>query len=105
MLTCMGETFAARVAASLLKAVGMPELITTTLAEYEEMAVALASDPERLAEIKQKLARNRANAPLFNAELFARNLEAAYTQMIDTLYVALPARHIKVSDKPITNFG
>ena len=97
LLTCMGESFAGRVAASLLKAVDMPELITNTPAEYEALAVALATDPKRLAQIRQKLALNRDTAPLFNAALFARHLEAAYTQMVERLYTLLPPKHIFVA--------
>ena len=97
LLTCMGESFAGRVAASLLKAVDMPELITATPAEYEALAVALATDPKRLAQIRQKLARNRDAAPLFDAGLFARHLEAAYTQMVERYHSILPPKHIFVA--------
>ncbi len=76
-----GETFAARVAASLLDAVGMPELITTSLADYEALALALARDPERLAGLKARLVEARATAPLFDSEKFTRDIEAAYQRM------------------------
>src|SRR4029077_19044540 len=59
VLTCLGATFAGRVAASLLSAVGLEELITQSLDEYESLALSLARDPVRLAEIRAKLARNR----------------------------------------------
>jgi protein O-GlcNAc transferase len=81
VLTCAGSTFPARVAASLLYAIGMPELVTASLAEYEELARALARDPERLAAIKAKLIRNRDTEPLFDTARVTRDLESAYTAM------------------------
>jgi predicted O-linked N-acetylglucosamine transferase (SPINDLY family) len=82
VLTCTGHAFAGRVAASLLTAVDLPELITDTLAQYEDAAVMLATDPEKLAKIRQKLARNRASAPLFDTVRFTRNLEAAFLRVL-----------------------
>jgi len=81
VLTCAGPTFASRVAGSLLTAVGLPELITTSLPEYEAMALKLARDPALLASIRQKLARNRQTEPLFNTGRFTRHIEAAYAAM------------------------
>ncbi|MDE1570649.1 tetratricopeptide repeat protein [Aquabacter sp. P-9] len=81
VLTCRGESFAARVAASLLTAVGLPALITTTLADYEALALALARDPVRLAAMKAHLKEERARAPLFDASAFTRGLEAAFRRM------------------------
>jgi protein O-GlcNAc transferase len=81
IVTCLGETFAARVAASLLKAVGLPELITTSLEGYEALALKLARELSFLAGIKAKLARNRDTYPLFDSARFARHIEAAYTTM------------------------
>jgi predicted O-linked N-acetylglucosamine transferase (SPINDLY family) len=81
VLTCAQGCFAGRVAASLLHAVGLPELIAPTPEAYEEMAVALARDPERLAVLKAKLAANRANAPLFDTPCFARDIEAVYEKL------------------------
>ena len=77
----MGEAFAGRVAASLLQAIEMPELVTNNLAEYEALALALALDPARLAALKEKLARNIATTPLFDADGFTRDLEAAYLKV------------------------
>jgi predicted O-linked N-acetylglucosamine transferase (SPINDLY family) len=77
----MGETFASRVAGSLLTAVGLPELITHSLAEYEALAVALARDPDRNGAVKRKLADNLKVAPLFDTARFTRHIEAAYTTM------------------------
>ncbi|MGN6748733.1 MAG: tetratricopeptide repeat protein [Xanthobacteraceae bacterium] len=81
VVTCLGETFAGRVAASLSKAVGLPELITTSLQDYEALALRLARDPALLGGIKDKLLRNRDTYPLFDTPRFTRHLEAAYTTM------------------------
>ncbi|MBU3560794.1 O-linked N-acetylglucosamine transferase, SPINDLY family protein [Polynucleobacter hallstattensis] len=83
VLTLMGETFASRVAASLLNAIGLSELITNTQEEYEVMAIDLAMDRKKLADIKLKLSNNRLTTPLFNTPLFSRNLEAAYIKMYE----------------------
>jgi predicted O-linked N-acetylglucosamine transferase (SPINDLY family) len=79
VLTLMGNSFASRMAASLLKAIDLPELITTNQSAYEDRAIELANNPQQLAEIKQKLARNRDSTPLFDTPLFTKNLESAYT--------------------------
>jgi predicted O-linked N-acetylglucosamine transferase (SPINDLY family) len=81
VLTCAGETFAGRMASSLLHAIGLPDLITSTLAQYEDLAVALGSDPSLIAEIRQKLDDNRLTTALFDTRLHTRNLEAVYAQM------------------------
>jgi predicted O-linked N-acetylglucosamine transferase (SPINDLY family) len=81
VLTVEGPTFAARVAASLLGAVGMPELVTPSIQVYEMRALALARDAALLGAFKAKLARNRATHPLFDPRRFTRNLEAAYAIM------------------------
>jgi predicted O-linked N-acetylglucosamine transferase (SPINDLY family) len=81
VLTCLGATFPGRVAASLLQAVGLPELIVHSLADYEALALDLARNPDRLAAIKAKLAGNRRTFPLFDSARFTRHLEAAFTAM------------------------
>jgi protein O-GlcNAc transferase len=81
VLTCLGETFAGRVAASLLRAVGLPELVTTSLEDYEALALRLAREPSSLAAVKDKLARNRETQPLFDTARFTRHIEAAYITM------------------------
>jgi predicted O-linked N-acetylglucosamine transferase (SPINDLY family) len=83
LLTYAGETFAGRVAGSLLTAIGLPELITFSLGEYERRALQLAHHPDELAAIHQKLAANRAITPLFDAPGYTRNLEAAFQAMWD----------------------
>jgi predicted O-linked N-acetylglucosamine transferase (SPINDLY family) len=81
VLTCLGTTFPGRVAASLLNAIGLNELITHSLEEYEALALELATNRMRLADIKSKLARNRDTYPLFDTDRFRRHIEAAYTMM------------------------
>ena len=80
VVTKLGKGFAARVAGSLLTAIDLPELITETEQQYEALIMNLATNPERLAAIKQKLASNRSSKPLFNTELFTKHLEAGYQQ-------------------------
>ena len=82
VLTRRGTAYAGRVAASLLTAAGLPELITESAEEYEALALALARDPARLRALRDKLAANRATAPLFDTPRLARDLEAAYIQML-----------------------
>jgi predicted O-linked N-acetylglucosamine transferase (SPINDLY family) len=81
VITCPGTTFASRVAGSLLDAVGLPELITDSVPDYEALALRLARDPDQLSAVRQKLARNRNAFPLFDTARFTRHLEAAYTTM------------------------
>ena len=96
VLTQIGETFAGRVAASLLNAVHLPELVTTTRDDYEALAIELATNPAKLASIKQKLADNRLTTPLFDTELFTKHIEAAYTTMYERYQADLPPDHIHV---------
>ena len=84
MLTCRGRTFAARVAGSVLQAAGLPELVTETLADYEALALWLATHPGELAALAQKLGRNRQTHPLFDVDRFRRHIEAAYGRMWQT---------------------
>jgi predicted O-linked N-acetylglucosamine transferase (SPINDLY family) len=84
LLTCVGDTFAGRVAASLLAAVGLPELITASLGDYERAALALAGDPARLAQLRTKLQRNRDASPLFDLPRLTGNIETAYVRMWET---------------------
>jgi predicted O-linked N-acetylglucosamine transferase (SPINDLY family) len=98
VLTCVGETFPGRVAASLLNATGLPELITTTLEEYERTAIALAAHPEKLGAIKDKLAKNRRTTPLFDTKLFTKHIEAAYTKMYQRHQTKLAPDEIIVVD-------
>src|SRR6185436_15239040 len=81
VLTVLGSCFAGRVAASLLSALGVPELVAGSLEEYEALALKLARDRSALAAIREKVARHRDTHPLFDTVLFTRNLEAAYVTM------------------------
>jgi predicted O-linked N-acetylglucosamine transferase (SPINDLY family) len=81
LVTCRGDTFAGRVAASLLNAAGLPELITESLSDYETLACRLATDDALLQSMRRKLDSNRANCALFDVDRFRRNLEAAYIVM------------------------
>src|SRR5262249_10973980 len=83
VVTCAGRTFAGRVAASALNAIGLPELGTSSLGEYEELALRLASEPAMLASIRSKLMANRATHALFDSDRYRRHIEAAYKKMWD----------------------
>jgi protein O-GlcNAc transferase len=96
VITCLGETFAGRVAASLLNAIHLPELITTTLETYERIAIDIATHPEKLATIKHRLARNRLAAPLFDTKNFTQHIEAAYTAMYKRHQAGLAPEHFSV---------
>jgi protein O-GlcNAc transferase len=82
VITLQGQSFASRVASSILTALGLPELITTNLASYEALALELANKPEKLQSIKQKLDRNKLTSPYFNQSHYVRELEAAYRNML-----------------------
>jgi protein O-GlcNAc transferase len=97
VLTCTGETFAGRVAASLLSAVGLPELITESLASYEALAMRLARDPAALSAVKANLAEQRDVAPLFDTMRFTRNLESAYLTMWERAQSGMPAESFAVA--------
>ena len=96
VLTLMGRSFASRVAASLLHAVGLPMLITNSQGEYEALAIELAMNPDNLANIKSTLDKNRLIAPLFNTPLFAKNLEAAYLKIYERFQADLKPDHIVI---------
>ncbi len=96
VLTYLGSSAVSRHAASILNALNLPELITTTLEEYESLAIELATDPEKLKIIKDKLVSNLSTAPLYDTSLFARNLESAYSMMYDRYQRGLEADHIYV---------
>jgi len=99
VLTCIGEAFAGRVAASLLNAIGLPELVATTREAYESAAIDLAVKPGALGEARRKLANNRLTKPLFDIGEFTRNLEAAYSAMDERYRAGLPPAHIHVSSR------
>ena len=94
VLTRMGDSFASRVAGSLLTAMNLPELITHSLAEYEARALHLAQHPQELFALRERLIANRDSGPLFNTETFARRIEAAYTLMHQRRVDGLPPAHL-----------
>jgi predicted O-linked N-acetylglucosamine transferase (SPINDLY family) len=98
VLTLIGQSFAARVAASLLNAVGLPELITTRGEDYESLAVALARDPLRLQGLREKLRSARDTAPLFDSPAFTRALETAYTEIQARRVAGLPPADLWIDD-------
>ena len=93
VLTQLGETLAGRVAGSLLNAIGLPELIAIDPAQYEDLAVDLATNSLRLRQIKEKLALNRRAAALFDAEIFTRGLEEAFIKAHQRYQNGLPAEN------------
>ncbi len=96
VVTCLGETFPARVAASLLAALGLPELIAHNRAGYEALALSLAHDPGRLAAVRDKLAANRLREPLFDTARWTRDVETLYRRMIERQRAGLPAEDLVV---------
>jgi protein O-GlcNAc transferase len=86
VVTCYGAAFHGRVAASLLKTIDLPELITTRPQDYEALALDLARNPVLLQATRDKLRRNRLTTPLYDSERFRKNIEAAYEAMIDRKY-------------------
>jgi predicted O-linked N-acetylglucosamine transferase (SPINDLY family) len=97
VLTCWGNTFAGRVAASLLLAIGLPELVTGALGSYETMATMLIRQPAMLASLKERLAANRDIAPLFDTERFTRQLESAYVTMWELAQRGIPPQPFLVA--------
>ena len=97
VLTCTGGSFAGRVAASLLNTIGLPELVTSSQADYERLAVELATQPAKLAALRQKLADNRLAAPLFDAPRFTRHLEQAYRAMHTRRKAGQSPEHIVIA--------
>ena len=85
LVTCAGDTFASRVAGSVLHAVGLAELVTHSLEDYAALAAALVADPPRLQRLREQLVRQRLAAPLFDV--------AAYTLDLESLYAGMWARH------------
>jgi predicted O-linked N-acetylglucosamine transferase (SPINDLY family) len=96
VLTQLGETFAGRVAASLLSAIDLPELITSSPAQYEALAIDLATDPQRLARLKERLAQNRLSTPLFDTRRYTQHLEDAFTIIHTRHQAGLPTADIVV---------
>ena len=94
ILTLMGQSFASRVTASLLTAISLQELITDTQEKYEALAIELAMNPQKLLDIKFKLANTRLSSPLFDTPLFTKHVESAYIQMYDVYKANLPSDNL-----------
>jgi predicted O-linked N-acetylglucosamine transferase (SPINDLY family) len=90
MVTLMGETFASRVAGSLLEAVGLGELVCTDAAQYEALAIALLNDRPRVQAMRRHLEEGRASFPLFDGRRFAADLEGLYLRMMERARQGLP---------------
>jgi predicted O-linked N-acetylglucosamine transferase (SPINDLY family) len=86
VLTLQGQSFASRVASSLLVNVGLPELVTRSMDEYRALAIGFANHPERLEALKSRLAENRSTAPLFDTPLYTRHIESAYQTACNHYY-------------------
>lgn len=97
VITFTGRSFSARMCSSILKAVGLPELIADSSKSYEDLAISLARDPEKMKAIKNKLSSSIGKAPLFNSELFTQNLEAAFQIVYDRYQDNLPAENIYIA--------
>jgi predicted O-linked N-acetylglucosamine transferase (SPINDLY family) len=96
VLTLCGETFASRVAASMLNAVGLSELITLTDKKFEDLAIELGNNPKKLQQIKNKLNNNKISKPLFNSKLFTKNIEKAYSIIYEEHLKKLPIKNIEI---------
>jgi protein O-GlcNAc transferase len=94
VISFLGETFSARMGGSLLNAIGLPELVCNSQNEYEDLAIDLGKNREKLEEMKGKLAKNRLTMPLFDTTLFTRNLESAYEKVYERYQNDLPPIHI-----------
>ena len=96
VLTCPGETFASRVAGSLLRTLGLPELVCPSLEAYRDLAVTLANEPRRMTELRQRLVVQRERSPLYNTARLTRHMEAAYEFMFGTYAAGRPPAHYAV---------
>src|ERR1700680_5125521 len=100
LVTCRGQAFAGRVAASLLEAIGLPELITETPEQYEALAMRLAADASLCSEFRKRLEQNRLVYPLFDADRYRSPLETAYTRMWEFWQRGAPPRSFAVEPCP-----
>ena len=94
LLTCRGQSFAGQVAASILTAVDLPDMVTVNVQDYEMKAIALATEPALLTDVKRRLQENILTAPLFNIALYARHIEAAFASMAERYHAGLPPEDI-----------
>ena len=99
VLTRIGNSFASRVAASLLAAIDLSEMIVKTKKEYKDLAIEIANNKEKLKQIKNKLQKNILTKPLFNTKLFTKNIEELYSIMYQRYHSGLPADHIEIEQR------
>ena len=92
----MGQSFASRVSGSLLNAVGLNELITTTEKDYEDLIINLAKDSKQLKIIKNKLEKNRISQPLFDTKLYTEKIESGYKEIYERYHSDLPLENIEI---------
>jgi predicted O-linked N-acetylglucosamine transferase (SPINDLY family) len=97
VLTCSGEAYPGRVAASLLKSIGLPELVTSSLEDYAELALKLGSTPTLTAELRAQLGRRRDTSSLFDTDRFRRDIESAYRQMWERVQQGAAAESFSVT--------
>jgi protein O-GlcNAc transferase len=95
-ITCSGQSFAARMSGSLLQALATPELVTGSLFEYERLALELAREPARLADLRTRIARGRQTGALFDTDRFRRHLEAGFAAMMERLRCNLPPAALSI---------
>ncbi|KRB85414.1 hypothetical protein ASE00_01030 [Sphingomonas sp. Root710] len=101
VLTVPGQGYAARVGASVVHAVGLPELAVATREDYQRLALELATDPARLVEIRDRLAHNRTTMPLFDSARFTRHIETAFEMAYDRFWNGMEPDHIRVPGLPV----
>jgi predicted O-linked N-acetylglucosamine transferase (SPINDLY family) len=101
LVTCYGESFPGRVAASLVRAVGLPELVTRSLEEYETLALRLATDTSLLRRFRERLEQNRLVYPLFDTDRYRRHIETAYAKMWELWQCGEQPRSFNVEPLPI----
>lgn len=103
VLTMRGKTFAGRMAASLLHAMDVAELVTDSAADYEDLAVQLATDPARLSQLRERLVQRRTSSQLYDTRTFAAHLESAYSRIVARFQRGLPADHLLPDPKVIVD--
>lgn len=94
VLTYLGRSFSARMCGSLLNAIGLSELVTSSQQDYEKLAISIGRDPDKILELKNKLVENRLTTQLFNTKLFTQNIELAYTKAYERYQSDLTPDHI-----------
>jgi predicted O-linked N-acetylglucosamine transferase (SPINDLY family) len=97
VLTCLGRTFPGRVAASQLRAAGLPELVAANMEDYETLALRLAHDPALLASYRMRLTQKKGTIALFDTDRFRRNIEAAYILMHEIAQRGEAARSFRIA--------